>query len=357
MITLGRVIQLALMLLLILASIFVLASIAGFWGDKYMIISAVIVIVTWGLLFGLMIRALNLARWLGYEGGDFEQTWTWTSRLVLLVAIHAVVTGLELAFLAFVGCGCYWLPSLYHWLGLITAVLAFLMYYLFPWTIRTTVEGGGGEHGEPFKLWTKILFPLLVAIIWLLAWLIPYFLLKGSINENEYKATVTPAPVYKLPFPGGESSWVIQGNNSSLNHQIKTKADGTKSDQKYAWDFRRPCGTPILAARGGVIASDPIKKNDGIGGDNNEIDVDHGDGTIGVYMHFQQNSTKLKKGDKVNAGDELAKVGSVGNSLTGHIHFMVKEGGKTKAIKFQDVRDDGGIPRTFSSYTSGNKKL
>ena len=82
------------------------------------------------------------------------------------------------------GCGCYWLPSLYHWLGLITAIIAFLMYYLFPWTIRTTVEGGG-EHSEPFRLWVKILFPLLVAIIWLAAWLAPYLLLRGSINEND----------------------------------------------------------------------------------------------------------------------------------------------------------------------------
>ena len=355
MITLGRLLQGALVILWLCAMIFVVTSFAGFGGDHYMIISAIMIIVTWGTLIGLIVRTFNLARWLGYQGGDYQRTVKWCSRLFLTIAIHAVVSGLGLAFLAFVGCGCYWLPSLYHWLGFITAILAFAAYFFLPLTIRMCVsKSEGGNPAKPFHLWTKIFFPLAVASLWGLAWLIPYLYLKGSINESEYKwAGPGPKPVYKLPFPAGESSWVIQGNNSSMNHRIK---DG--KDQKYAWDFRRPCGTPILAARGGTIASDPIVNNDGIGGDNNEIDVDHGDGTIGIYMHFQYHSTKLKKGDVVKAGAELAKVGSVGNSLTGHIHFMVKDSAKkvTKPITFQDVTDDAGIPRTFSTYTSGNKK-
>ena len=48
------------------------------------------------------------------------------------------------------------------------------------------------------------MFPLLVALIWGLAWLIPYLILKGNVIESEY-GSATHA--YKLPFPGGESSW------------------------------------------------------------------------------------------------------------------------------------------------------
>jgi murein DD-endopeptidase MepM/ murein hydrolase activator NlpD len=62
-------------------------------------------------------------------------------------------------------------------------------------------------------------------------------------------------------------------------------------------------------------------------------------------------------GAPVNLGDEIAKVGSVGNSLTGHIHFMVKQGGTTIGVSFTDVSDDNGIPRTFGSYTSGNRTV
>lgn len=315
-----------------------------------MIISAVIVIVTWGVLTGLMIRTLILTIPDAFtNGSDSDRMLLWSTRLFLIIAIHSVVTGLGLGFLAFVGCGCFWLPSLYHWAGLVVAFLAFAMYFLLPWMVRT-FGTGEGTYARPFRLFTKIFFPLLVVAIWGLAWLIPYLYLKGDIKVADYKwKGVGPAPVYKLPFPGGESSWVIQGNNSGSNHSGKAT---------YAWDFRRPCGTPILAARDGTIASDPVVKNDEVGGENNnEIDVDHGDGTVARYLHLQYQSTKLKKGAWVRAGDELAKVGSVGNSLTGHIHFVVDDTKKkeSKAITFQDVKEDGGIPRTFRSYKSGNR--
>jgi len=355
MITLRRLLEGALMILFAIAMVFVVTSFFGFRADGYMIISAVMVIVTWGVLIALIFRTWALTRRLGGPGSDYTRTVKWCSRLFLTIAIHAVVTGLGLAFLSFVGCGCYWVPKLYHWLGFVTAILAFSAYFFLPLALRICIgKDESGTPGKPFQLWTKIFFPLAVASIWGLVWLIPFLLLKGSINESEYKWTGPgPAPVYKLPFPAGESSWVIQGNNSSWDHQIK---DG--KDQKYAWDFRRPCGTPILAARGGTVLKDPIQKNDGIGGDNNEIDVDQGDGTIGIYMHFQRNSAKVKKNDLVKPGMELATVGSVGNSLTGHIHFMVKDTKKnaSKAITFQDVRDDAGIPRTFGTYTSGNTR-
>lgn len=346
---LGRILFAMFIIFLLFAAILIFSSIAGFWGGGYMIVSAVMVIVTWSVLSALMIRALILAFPLAVDnGGDSDKTLYWSSRLFLTIAIHSVVTGLGLGFLAFVGCGCYWLPSLYHWVGLVAAVLGFAMYFLLPWIVRTCTFDEG-IHSKPYSLWVKIFFPALVAVIWALAWLIPYWYLRGDIKVENYKwAGVGPAPVYKLPFPGGESSWVIQGNNSGSNHS---------GNATYAWDFRRPCGTPILAARDGKIASKPIVNNDGVGGDNNEIDVDHGDGTIGRYLHFQYQSTKLQKDDRVKAGDELAKVGSVGNSLTGHIHFVVDDKVKKTStpITFQDVKEDGGIPRTFHSYKSGNR--
>jgi murein DD-endopeptidase MepM/ murein hydrolase activator NlpD len=60
----------------------------------------------------------------------------------------------------------------------------------------------------------------------------------------------------------------------------------------------------------------------------------------------------------VKQGDVLALVGNVGNSLTGHIHFQVDKGSSSIAIVFADpdVKDDHGIPRTFGSYESSNRK-
>jgi murein DD-endopeptidase MepM/ murein hydrolase activator NlpD len=170
-------------------------------------------------------------------------------------------------------------------------------------------------------------------------------MLSGSIDESTYPDRATSP--FKLPFKGGESAWVIQGNNSSHNHEGR---------EQHAWDFRRRCGTPVLAARGGTVGN-VVDTNDGNGSNkpNNLIEVDHGDGTVGRYLHIQKGSARLRRGNPVRQGEELAKAGNVGNSLTGHIHFVVERGGRSIPVTFQDVTEDKGIPRTFESYTSGNR--
>lgn len=126
---------------------------------------------------------------------------------------------------------------------------------------------------------------------------------------------------------------MIQGNDSSLNH------NGT---QKFAWDFRRSCGTPVLAARDGTVTK-VDDSHDGNGSDkpNNKILVDHGDGTTAEYLHFQYKSAKVKEQQKVKQGDVLALVGNVGNSLTGHIHFQVEQGSQSVAIAFAEALRKG----------------
>jgi murein DD-endopeptidase MepM/ murein hydrolase activator NlpD len=203
--------------------------------------------------------------------------------------------------------------------------------------------------------------PLTVASIWATLWIVLYILLSGSITESEYPSATR---IYKLPFPGGESSWVMQGNNSKWNH------NNDHNGQKFSWDFRRRCGTPVLAARPGTIQK-VTDGYDGVGGDNNnEIRVTHykqdvikpgnEDGTVAYYLHIQKDSAKelkMAKGTTVSQGQQIAKVGSVGNSITGHIHFMVKNDKGTVAVSFTDVSEDKGIPRGFHSYTSGNRKV
>ena len=349
MVTLGYLVFAFHLAFLLLAGVFVGASFGGFLGSGYMIVAALLVLVSWGVFAALTIRAIALAIAMA-RGGDVDRAMTWSNRLWLTVAILSPVTGLGLGFLAFVGCGPLWLSSLYHWGGMVGTILGFAIYFLSPWIVRACLDGGGGEHAAPFSLWKPIFFPLLVALLWGLAWLIPWIILKGDINESEYKAA---DHVYKLPFPGGESSWVIQGNNSSLNH------NNSNSGQKFSWDFRRRCGTPVLAARDGTILK-VTDSNDGMGGANNEIQISQSsDGSVAFYLHVQKGSVPAKfrvVGAVVKQGDQIAKAGSVGNSMTGHIHFMVKRGGTSIGASFTDVTDDKGIPRTFHSYASGNRK-
>src|SRR5882724_4734484 len=166
MITLGRFLFAVHIIFLLLAAILVGSSFAGFLGSGYMIASGLLVIVFWGILAALMIHAVRLAAALAGGRGDLDRTLTWSNKLYLTGAILSPVTGLALGFLAFVGCGPLWLSSLYHWVGMIGTILGFTVYFLLPWTVRKCLDGGGGEHAEPFNAWKPIVFPLLVALIW-----------------------------------------------------------------------------------------------------------------------------------------------------------------------------------------------
>ncbi len=59
----------------------------------------------------------------------------------------------------------------------------------------------------------------------------------------------------------------------------------------------------------------------------NFIEIDHGDGLITRYLHLRTDSASVSIGDTVNAGQQIAEVGSSGNSSDAHLHFEVyKEG-------------------------------
>jgi len=352
MVALGRTLFVVHLVFLLLAAILFGGSFGGFWGDGYMIASALLVIVSWGVFAGLVVNAVRLANGVANDTCSSTQALRWAKALFRTVTILSFVTGLGLASLSFVGCGPLWVPSLYHWGGMIGTILGLLAFFLLPAIVRACV--GETDEYATFSRWGWVVFaPLVVAVLWGLAWLIPYLLLKGDVNVSEYQAK---DHIYKLPFPGGESSWVIQGNNSSFNH------NNANLGQKFSWDFRRRCGTPVLAGRDGtiLIADDT---HDGIGGTNNQVQVKQVDGTVAFYLHIRKGSVPAKfrtAGAAVKQGDEIAKVGSVGNSLTGHIHFMVRPGAAsttTVGVSFTDVSDDNGIPRTFGSYTSGNRRV
>ena len=76
----------------------------------------------------------------------------------------------------------------------------------------------------------------------------------------------------------------------------------------------------------------------------NFVIVDIGHSHFAFYAHFQPNTLKVHKGDKVRRGQVLALLGNSGNSDAPHLHFAIEDG----PLPFVS----NGVPFVFSSFTT-----
>ncbi len=101
---------------------------------------------------------------------------------------------------------------------------------------------------------------------------------------------------------------------------------GTRGGAHRGVDIAGPLGTSIYAARGGkVIESGPAT------GFGNWIIIQHeidGKKVDTVYGHMQAGDLLVKKGDTVEPGQEISKIGNEGGSTGPHLHFEIWEGGR-----------------------------
>jgi murein DD-endopeptidase MepM/ murein hydrolase activator NlpD len=81
-------------------------------------------------------------------------------------------------------------------------------------------------------------------------------------------------------------------------------------------DIANAIGTPVLAASDGVVISAGPYAGYG-----NMIKLRHSDGTVTLYGHLS--SVLVDVGERVWAGDQIAKMGNTGNSTGPHLHFEV----------------------------------
>ncbi len=77
--------------------------------------------------------------------------------------------------------------------------------------------------------------------------------------------------------------------------------------------------------------------------DGNHVILDLGGGVFAMYAHFQKGSIKVKVGDKVKKGDQLALLGNTGNANASHLHFQLMDG--------PNILTANGLPYVFDSYT------
>lgn len=146
---------------------------------------------------------------------------------------------------------------------------------------------------------------------------------------------------YRLPWRGGETENVTQGNNTQSTHKDDPDTPGT--DQRFAFDFRMPRFTQGWAPRGGLVEfveekltanSNPKdveyfkKLSNGLINlfePANELVVRHQDETVAQYFHMIPGGVLPNKGDLVERGDPVIIVGNTGNSSGPHLHYHVMD--------------------------------
>lgn len=142
--------------------------------------------------------------------------------------------------------------------------------------------------------------------------------------------TITPAPAAPAPtesaaliVPPAPTAPTAQGFiwpvKGELISRFGDKATGLRND---GINIAAPKGTPVVAADNGVVAY----SGNELKGFGNLILIRHPNGWVTAYAH---NETLLvARGEHVERGQEIARVGSTGNVTSPQLHFEVRKGGE-----------------------------
>jgi murein DD-endopeptidase MepM/ murein hydrolase activator NlpD len=92
------------------------------------------------------------------------------------------------------------------------------------------------------------------------------------------------------------------------------------------FDVNAPCGTPVVAARGGRVvraAYDPVLYGN--------VVIVRGERTRRDYWYSHlKHATRLKVGDEVRTAQRIGSIGATGNARTigCHLHFQIVSHGR-----------------------------
>lgn len=160
--------------------------------------------------------------------------------------------------------------------------------------------------------------------------------LPGGRHDDNY--------VYALPYRKGESHQVSQGYFGTFSHNKGTPYE-------YAIDFLMPEGTPVCAAREGIVVGSYGDST--VGGNDrkyefcgNVVSIKHSDGTYARYVHLQPHGNLVRVGQVVHKGDKIGLSGMTGFADRPHLHFFVTvpvDGYIEKSVPVQFATEQGNL--------------
>jgi hypothetical protein len=177
-----------------------------------------------------------------------------------------------------------------------------------------------------------------------------------SIAEHGAPTRVDRRPPIVLSAPLEGAKWLAVGSCCDGPHRRSIQPiNGTLwLGQRFAIDFNRlddqdhaatgdptlnpswpTYGQPVLAVADAEVVEAVDKYDDQTPGqtvgitienaDGNHVILDLGDGRYAFYAHLRPGTVKVKAGQKVSVGEQIAETGNTGSSTGPHLHFHVMD--------------------------------
>ena len=187
--------------------------------------------------------------------------------------------------------------------------------------------------------------------------LISHIAATGAGLVSSYSVGMTAMPgdpaafasdvVYALPVDENSGWHLGQTFHGGFSH--------TDEQNLYAVDIIVDEGTPVLAARNGVVMQ--VESAFSQAGLNkaryaeraNLVRILHDDGSMAIYAHLKENGVYVRVGQRVTLGQQIAISGNTGFSSGPHLHFCVQvnRGMRLVSVPFRMVSAGGflSLPR------------
>ena len=169
---------------------------------------------------------------------------------------------------------------------------------------------------------------------------------------RDLKSLRVPGDPHAIPDEVTYSLPIDENSRWELGQEFNGEYSHHDEQNRYAVDFIVPVGTPVLAARAGVVM-ETIANYD-TGGQNakiyagraNFIRILHDDGSMALYAHLKENGILVSIGQRVGVGEPIGHSGNTGFSSGPHLHFalQINTGMRLASIPFKMVGPQGFLP-------------
>ncbi|MER8219486.1 M23 family metallopeptidase [Streptomyces sp. NPDC094143] len=138
-------------------------------------------------------------------------------------------------------------------------------------------------------------------------------------------------PAHGAPILAVADATVVRVVDGQRDHLSRTSLPGLLYLMLIEGSVRELCGTRRILG--------------------NHVVLDLGDGTYAAYAHLRRGSLTVRQGDRVRAGQPIARCGNSGNSSEPHLHFQLMDAPDPDAARGVPFTWRGiGVPRNGETF-------